>query len=62
MKPAAAAAPAAASTSRSRGAGPAHADIGAHGVVEQQRVLADIGDGVAQAGQGDVADIGAVDP
>ncbi len=43
------------------GAGPAHADIGRDRVVEQQRVLADIGDRVAQARQRHVADVRAVD-
>ena len=43
------------------GAGTAHADVGGDRVVEQQRVLADIGDGVAQAGERDFADIGAVE-
>ena len=43
------------------GVGAAHADVGGDGVVEQQGVLADIGDGLAQAGDGDGAEVSAVE-
>jgi len=43
------------------GAGAAHADVGGDGVVEQQAILADIGEGVAQGGEGDIAQVRAVE-
>jgi hypothetical protein len=60
MKSCAAAWRAAASIS-AWGVGPGVGDVGADGVVEQERLLGDQGDLVAQGGQGQVAHVVAVD-
>ena len=61
MKPCAAAARAAASISASVAPARPVGDVGAHGIVEQSGLLAHQSDGVAQAGQRHVANVGTVD-
>ena len=43
------------------GAGATHRDVGRHRVIEQQRLLPDIGDRIPQAVQAKRAHIGAID-
>ena len=62
MKPAACARSAARSTSARVASGPPVGDVLVHGRAEQERVVVDDADRVAQRGQVDLAHVGAVDP